>query len=107
MAELDEVADMSLVQPYVVNHERVVYLNPRSQAPQHAVKCFRPASECLVCDRKLVKPIFRFCSISCKVYAPTTASLMHAFLASMYIHCAGDMSIDRIDWKAGLDYTLP
>ncbi|XBI59177.1 hypothetical protein VPH35_040296 [Triticum aestivum] len=69
VAELDEVADMSLVQPYVVNHERVVYLNPRSQAPQHAVKCFRPAGECLVCDRKLVKPIFRFCSISCKLHA--------------------------------------
>ena len=64
VAELHEVTDMSLVQPYVVNHERVVYLNPRSQAPQHAVKCFWPAGESLVCDRKLVEPIFRFCSIS-------------------------------------------
>ncbi|XBI59175.1 hypothetical protein VPH35_040294 [Triticum aestivum] len=69
VAELDEVADMSLVQPYVVNHERVVYLNPRSKAPQHAVKCFRPAGECLVCDRKVVEPIFRFCSISYKLHA--------------------------------------
>ncbi|XP_020166699.1 protein RGF1 INDUCIBLE TRANSCRIPTION FACTOR 1-like [Aegilops tauschii subsp. strangulata] len=67
VAELEEVADMSLVQPYVVNHERVMYLNPRPQAPQHAIMCFSPAGAYLMCGRKLVDEIFRFCSLGCKL----------------------------------------
>jgi hypothetical protein len=67
VAELEEVVDLSLVQPYVVSHERVVYLNARPQAPQHAVKCFRPAGACPECGRKLLDAIFHFCSLGCKV----------------------------------------
>ena len=85
-AELEEVADMSLVQPYVVNHERVMYVNPRPQAPQHAIMCFSPAGACLICGRKLVDEIFRFCSLGCKVYACNLTFLVHDFLTFLCIH---------------------
>ena len=67
VAELEEVADMSLVQTYVVHQDKVVYLNPRPQAPQQAVKCSGSGGACLVCGRKLVDAIFSFCSLGCKV----------------------------------------
>ncbi|KAE8775851.1 hypothetical protein D1007_51566 [Hordeum vulgare] len=68
VGELEEVADISLVQPYVVNHDRAVYLNPRPQALQQAVKYFGPAGECLVCGRRLVEANFRYCSLGCKEF---------------------------------------
>ena len=71
VAELKAVADISLVQTYVINYDRVVFLNRRPQAPQHGVKCVGPAGACRECGRGLVDANFRFCSLSCKVHACT------------------------------------
>ncbi|VAI45076.1 hypothetical protein VPH35_104302 [Triticum aestivum] len=67
VAELKAVADISLVQTYVINYDRVVFLNRRPQAPQHGVKCVGPAGACRECGRGLVDANFRFCSLSCKL----------------------------------------
>lgn len=69
VAELKAVADVSLVQTYVINYDRVVFLNRRPQAPQHGIKCVGPAGACRECGRGLVDANFRFCSLSCKVHA--------------------------------------
>ncbi|KAI4978323.1 hypothetical protein ZWY2020_014877 [Hordeum vulgare] len=67
VAELKAVADVSLVQTYVINYDRVVFLNRRPQAPQHGVKCVGPAGACRECGRGLVDANFRFCSLGCKL----------------------------------------
>ena len=46
-------------------------VNPRPQAPERAIMCFSPAGACLMCGRKLVDEIFRFCSLGCKVHTRT------------------------------------
>ena len=68
VAELKTVADISQVQTYVINADRVVFLNPRPRAPQHFIKCVGAAGACEECGRGLVDAAFRFCSLGCKVY---------------------------------------
>ncbi|KAF7089314.1 hypothetical protein CFC21_092311 [Triticum aestivum] len=67
LAELKAVADVSQVQTYVINYDRVVFLNRRPQAPQDGVKCIGPAGACLECGWGLVDTNFLFCSLSCKL----------------------------------------
>ncbi|XBH62294.1 hypothetical protein VPH35_116551 [Triticum aestivum] len=52
VAELKAVADVSQVQTYVINYDRV---------------CIGPAGGCLECCRGLVDANFLFCSLSCKL----------------------------------------
>ncbi|XBH62295.1 hypothetical protein VPH35_116552 [Triticum aestivum] len=54
--ELKAVADVSQVQTYVINYDRV-----------HGVKCVGPAGVCLESSRGLVDANFLFCSLSCKL----------------------------------------
>jgi hypothetical protein len=75
VAELKPLADVSLVQTYVINADRVLFLNPRPRAPQHFSKCVGPAGACEECGRGLVDAAFRFCSLGCKVYLPTSIAL--------------------------------
>ncbi|KAE8782899.1 hypothetical protein D1007_43688 [Hordeum vulgare] len=65
--ELKSVADVSLVQTYVINYGRVVFLNRQPQAPQHGFKCVSHAGACRECGRGVVDASFCFCSLSCKL----------------------------------------
>jgi hypothetical protein len=67
VAELKALADVSLVQTYVINADKVMFLNPRPRAPQHFSKCVGAAGACEECGRGLVDAVFRFCSLGCKV----------------------------------------
>ncbi|KQJ93918.1 uncharacterized protein LOC100830521 [Brachypodium distachyon] len=67
VAEAEEVADVSLVQTYVINADRVVFLNPRPTAPGHGSKCVGAAGTCLECPRALIDAAFCFCSLGCKL----------------------------------------
>ncbi|CAN0908081.1 Protein RGF1 INDUCIBLE TRANSCRIPTION FACTOR 1 [Linum grandiflorum] len=62
MAAMENLLELSGVQPYVINSAQVVFLNERptkngDKAVQHL---------CEVCDRSLLDN-YRFCSLDCKV----------------------------------------
>ncbi|XP_051197023.1 protein RGF1 INDUCIBLE TRANSCRIPTION FACTOR 1-like [Lolium perenne] len=67
VAELKALADVSLVQTYIINADKVMFLNPRPRAPQHFSKCVGAAGACEECGRGLVDAVFRFCSLGCKL----------------------------------------
>ncbi|KAG8058349.1 hypothetical protein GUJ93_ZPchr0002g25544 [Zizania palustris] len=70
VSELEAVIDLSNVQTYVINADRVVFLNERPQAPRNG-RCAAAAtvacSACEQCGRGLLDVAFRFCSLGCKL----------------------------------------
>jgi hypothetical protein len=83
VAELKALADVSLVQTYIINADKVMFLNPRPRAPQHFSKCVGAAGACEGCDRGLVDAVFRFCSLGCKVCVPLPTYLALALSVSV------------------------
>ncbi|KAF0935702.1 hypothetical protein E2562_035750 [Oryza meyeriana var. granulata] len=70
VSELERALDLSRVQTYVINRDRVVFLDERPQAPRNG-RCAAAAavacSACEACGRGLLDVAFRFCSLGCKV----------------------------------------
>uniref|UniRef100_A0A0E0JWQ3 PLATZ transcription factor family protein n=1 Tax=Oryza punctata TaxID=4537 RepID=A0A0E0JWQ3_ORYPU len=70
VSELERALDLSRVQTYVINRDRVVFLNERPQAPRNG-RCAAAAAvacaACEACGRGLLDVAFRFCSLGCKV----------------------------------------
>ncbi|KAL6888824.1 hypothetical protein ACP4OV_009850 [Aristida adscensionis] len=63
VSDLARLLDVSLVQTYIVNGERVVFLNPRP-VTGHG----KPAAgRCHTCERGIQNVNCRFCSLGCKV----------------------------------------
>ncbi|KAL6629000.1 hypothetical protein ACP70R_028765 [Stipagrostis hirtigluma subsp. patula] len=63
VAEVAALLDMSMVQTYLINGDRVVFLKPRPVSGQG-----KPgASRCQECERGLQDKACRFCSIGCKL----------------------------------------
>ncbi|EOA26075.1 hypothetical protein CARUB_v10019494mg [Capsella rubella] len=57
-----KLMDCSLIQPYITNSSKVVFINERPQSRQ-----FRGSGNiCITCDRSLQSP-YIFCSLSCKI----------------------------------------
>ncbi|KAJ4702656.1 PLATZ transcription factor family protein [Melia azedarach] len=54
--------DCSYIQPYTINHAKVIFLNQRPQSRS----CKGSANMCFNCDR-ILQDSFHFCSLSCKV----------------------------------------
>ncbi|XP_062217346.1 protein RGF1 INDUCIBLE TRANSCRIPTION FACTOR 1-like [Phragmites australis] len=65
VAEVEHLLSLSLVQTYLINGEKVVFLNRRPISGQG-----KPgASRCEGCDRGLQDDACRFCSLRCKLEA--------------------------------------
>ncbi|KAL5208535.1 hypothetical protein ABZP36_032970 [Zizania latifolia] len=70
VSELEAVIDLSHVQTYVINANRVVFLNERPQAPRNGRCAAASPVACSVCEhcgRGLLDIAFRFCSLGCKL----------------------------------------
>ncbi|XP_040376290.1 uncharacterized protein LOC121053447 [Oryza brachyantha] len=70
VSELERALDLSRVQTYVINRDRVVFLNERAQAPRNgrcAAASAAACSACEACGRGLLDAAFRFCSLGCKL----------------------------------------
>ncbi|CAN8254110.1 unnamed protein product [Cochlearia groenlandica] len=60
--DVSKLMDCSLIQPYITNSSKVVFINERPQSRQ-----FRGSGNiCITCDRCLQSP-YSFCSLSCKI----------------------------------------
>uniref|UniRef100_A0A0E0G373 PLATZ transcription factor family protein n=1 Tax=Oryza nivara TaxID=4536 RepID=A0A0E0G373_ORYNI len=70
VSELERALDLTRVQTYVINRDRVVFLNKRPQAPRNG-RCAAAAAvacaACEACGRGLLDVAFRFCSLGCKL----------------------------------------
>ncbi|KQJ93802.1 hypothetical protein BRADI_3g06820v3 [Brachypodium distachyon] len=78
VVELETVVDISLVQTYVINGDKVVFLNARPMALGHGTKCVGPAGTCLECGRALIDATFQFCSLGCKINC--VARVLYAYV---------------------------
>uniref|UniRef100_A0A0E0CH59 PLATZ transcription factor family protein n=1 Tax=Oryza meridionalis TaxID=40149 RepID=A0A0E0CH59_9ORYZ len=85
VSELERALDLTRVQTYVINRDRVVFLNERPQAPRNG-RCAAAAAvacaACEACGRGLLDVAFRFCSLGCKVRAPAAGHAPFLFRAS-------------------------
>ncbi|XP_052141898.1 uncharacterized protein LOC127761620 [Oryza glaberrima] len=82
VSELERALDLTRVQTYVINRDRVVFLNERPQAPRNG-RCAAAAAvacaACEACGRGLLDVAFRFCSLGCKVRAPAAGRRPRSF----------------------------
>ncbi|GLJ05038.1 hypothetical protein SUGI_0009850 [Cryptomeria japonica] len=62
--DMQKLLDCSLVQTYITNSARVVFLNQRPQSRLSKGQ----GNSCVTCDRVLQEP-YRYCSVRCKVDA--------------------------------------
>ncbi|KAL5775741.1 hypothetical protein ACOSP7_013298 [Xanthoceras sorbifolium] len=62
LGDLEKLIDCSYIQPYTINHAKVIFLNQRPQSRS----CKGSANVCFTCDR-ILQDSFHFCSLSCKV----------------------------------------
>ncbi|CAO2037513.1 unnamed protein product [Urochloa humidicola] len=65
LSDVEELLDMSGVQPYLLNGHHVVFLNKRRMAGQGRAGEVR----CEECERALLDVKCRFCSVGCKLTA--------------------------------------
>ncbi|KAL6888348.1 hypothetical protein ACP4OV_009374 [Aristida adscensionis] len=63
VSDLARLLDVSMVQTYIVNGERVVFLNPRPVTGHGKPS----AGRCQTCERGIQDVNCRFCSLGCKV----------------------------------------
>jgi hypothetical protein len=63
--EVTKIFDISAIQPYWINNDRVVFLRPRPQ-PRPPRGCSFPAA-CSICNRQLMDAHASFCSLQCKL----------------------------------------
>ncbi|KAH9327294.1 hypothetical protein KI387_007472, partial [Taxus chinensis] len=72
--DMQKLLDCSLVQTYITNSARVVFLNQRPQSRLSKGQ----GNSCVTCDRVLQEP-YRYCSVRCKVDAvKNISSVLHA-----------------------------
>ncbi|KAK1556867.1 hypothetical protein Q3G72_013676 [Acer saccharum] len=62
LGDLEKLIDCSYIQPYTINHAKVIFLNQRPQSRS----CKGSANICFTCDR-ILQDSFHYCSLSCKV----------------------------------------
>ncbi|XP_044496057.1 protein RGF1 INDUCIBLE TRANSCRIPTION FACTOR 1-like isoform X1 [Mangifera indica] len=62
LGDLEKLIDCSFIQPYTINHAKVIFVNQRPQSRS----CKGSANMCFTCDR-ILQDSFHFCSLSCKV----------------------------------------
>ncbi|KAL9453081.1 hypothetical protein AB3S75_005773 [Citrus x aurantiifolia] len=62
LGDLEKLIDCAYIQPYTINHAKVIFLNQRPQSRS----CKGSANMCFTCDR-ILQDSFHFCSLSCKV----------------------------------------
>ncbi|XP_044508096.1 protein RGF1 INDUCIBLE TRANSCRIPTION FACTOR 1-like [Mangifera indica] len=62
LGDLEKLIDCSYIQPYTINHAKVIFLKQRAQSRS----CKGSANMCFTCER-ILQDSFHFCSLSCKV----------------------------------------
>ena len=74
VSEIEDILDISVVQTYIINSARVVFLNERPQQRNYGVSKTTSSSthNCEICGRALLDA-FRFCSLGCNVSDHTSA----------------------------------
>jgi len=73
LSEVAGLADVTRVQPYVINNAKVVFLKPRPQ-PRPPKGTVMP-ERCVVDGRQLMDPGSRYCSLRCKIETEAPALL--------------------------------